>query len=606
VTDIKNHFRKQDMSSFISSDSFNSQAFSSTSSTSSSSSGNSSSSNTTTTTESRYNQLNQIGKGGMGVVFLVQDTKKQMKLKAMKKVFCEDVQDLNRAMSEVWPVRQLNHENVVIIEDVYFENNNDDGKTMSMCMIMDYFEDGDLYKDILTRQSTMSHYTNSEMKDYMEQLVTGLKYIHKNNIIHRDLKPMNIFKNGKQLKIADFGLAKNFEESVIKTMAGTQRYMSPEIMNTSTTYNEMADIWSLGATFYEMMTLNLTFVPYLEVFMNKNFYQNLRSAMEKVGQYSPELIDIILDCLQTDQTTRPSAASLENRLRSLNLEQSSVSNTTTQVEQPSTVQSSVYNTQDTERESTKTLWMINPETKQAVRVASSPQLDAACSIVYVNSSIYIVSDYIYKYTESTGGIEIVSQEKGWINYRATVLNNKIYLISEGGTMFSWNPLNQTYQKESTANWTCGSFCSVPHDNAHLFIYCGKMYKYNVSTQAYVAITQESGWQNSTQATGIGNTIYTIDGASGKIWGINVHTADYHKLSDSNWKSYRPMVTDGTYLYTIGGNAVYKIQVSGNGAYEKVCDAKLTASDGQDKKALYATYDTQKKVVWCIAGLPEAE
>ena len=56
----------------------------------------------------------------------------------MKKTFCESIADLNNAMAEIWPVRQLKHENIVTVEDVFFESTSD-GKT-AMCMVMNFYE----------------------------------------------------------------------------------------------------------------------------------------------------------------------------------------------------------------------------------------------------------------------------------------------------------------------------------------------------------------------------------------------------------------------------------------------------------------------------------
>lgn len=86
---------------------------------------------------------------------------------------------------------------------------------------------------------------------------------------------MNIFRKNRTLKIGDFGLAKSLDTSIVNTIAGTFKYMAPEIFQKQQTYNLKADIWSLGICFWEMMTLKLDCMPYLAVYQNPKFYYEL-------------------------------------------------------------------------------------------------------------------------------------------------------------------------------------------------------------------------------------------------------------------------------------------------------------------------------------------
>lgn len=87
----------------------------------------------------------------------------------------------------------------------------------------------------------------------IEQLVQGIKYLHRNNVIHRDIKPENILLlENLDIKLCDFGFCAPYADGVSrKTVCGTQEYMAPEIINAE--YQTFkVDIWCLGILVYEM------------------------------------------------------------------------------------------------------------------------------------------------------------------------------------------------------------------------------------------------------------------------------------------------------------------------------------------------------------------
>lgn len=72
-----------------------------------------------------------------------------------------------------------------------------------------------------------------QILEYIRQILEGLNVLHEHGIIHRDLKPNNILvsENYKILKIGDFGTAREFKDSMCKTIVGTLNYMSWEMLN---------------------------------------------------------------------------------------------------------------------------------------------------------------------------------------------------------------------------------------------------------------------------------------------------------------------------------------------------------------------------------------
>jgi len=98
----------------------------------------------------------------------------------------------------------------------------------------------------------------------MLQSLEGLAYAHRHNIVHRDLKPHNLLLAGSDgrwtAKIGDLGMAKNFEKAGLSgrtltgAYAGTPQFMPREQVINFKYVKPVSDVWSLGATFYGMLT----------------------------------------------------------------------------------------------------------------------------------------------------------------------------------------------------------------------------------------------------------------------------------------------------------------------------------------------------------------
>jgi serine/threonine protein kinase len=105
----------------------------------------------------------------------------------------------------------------------------------------------------------LGYYISCEL---FKEILESVDYLHKQKVIHRDLKPNNILitdgKNGRFVKIADFGLATihEFDGQTHSQYLGTIRYAAPEVMR-SRNYDMKADIYSLGFILHELFNIDI-------------------------------------------------------------------------------------------------------------------------------------------------------------------------------------------------------------------------------------------------------------------------------------------------------------------------------------------------------------
>jgi serine/threonine protein kinase len=187
-----------------------------------------------------YLYEDKIGSGFEGNIYKVTN-KKDLKYYALKDIKKEKLKNIDTFRTSSEYQKELNHSNVAKIKEIVEDDEN--------IVIVLELCDEDL-SSLLKRKKLSSE----EKKYIFKQIVLGLKYIHSKNIIHRDIKPHNILMCKKIPKITDFGLAKKVDPRLkyIKGIAGTPRYISPEIVQNEP-YTFPTDIWSLGVLFYQII-----------------------------------------------------------------------------------------------------------------------------------------------------------------------------------------------------------------------------------------------------------------------------------------------------------------------------------------------------------------
>ena len=194
-----------------------------------------------------YKILEKLGEGGMGIVYLAEDTKlkRRVAIKFLPTYIAADTEERQRFEIEAQAAASLNHPNITTIHAI--EESED-----KIFIVMEFI-DGDELKDRIKTGAIPLE----ETINFAIQIAEGLSAAHKKGIVHRDIKSANIMitKDGN-VKIMDFGLAKiggGSQVTKLGSTIGTIAYMSPEQAR-GETLDQRTDIWSFGIVLYEMLT----------------------------------------------------------------------------------------------------------------------------------------------------------------------------------------------------------------------------------------------------------------------------------------------------------------------------------------------------------------
>jgi serine/threonine protein kinase/Flp pilus assembly protein TadD len=196
----------------------------------------------------RYRIHTLLGKGGMGVVYLAQDSKlnRNVALKIVHFEPEEKEERQNRFLQEATSLAKLNHPNIVRIYEV--------GEEPECYFTMEYVS-GETLDQILKREGKLR---SREAAEYIQKIAEALVEVHEQQLTHLDIKPSNIMLSEKnEIKLMDFGLARKLEskKSKLTKIAGTVEYMAPEqIRGMAQHLNAKTDIYLLGGSLYELLT----------------------------------------------------------------------------------------------------------------------------------------------------------------------------------------------------------------------------------------------------------------------------------------------------------------------------------------------------------------
>uniref|UniRef100_A0A7N0U9N9 Protein kinase domain-containing protein n=1 Tax=Kalanchoe fedtschenkoi TaxID=63787 RepID=A0A7N0U9N9_KALFE len=221
-----------------------------------------------------YQVGRQIGSGSFSVVWLAKDPVLGTEV-AIKEIDTEKLSTkLQESLrSEISVLKKVYHPNIIRLHDIIEE-------PRKIHLVLEYCKGGDLSVYI----NRLGKVPEATAKHFMQQLAAGLQVLRDNNLIHRDLKPQNLLLSTKDnkavLKIADFGFARSLQpRGLAETLCGSPLYMAPEIMQ-SQKYDAKADLWSVGAILFQLVTGRTPFNGNTQI-------QLLQNIMKSTDLYFP-------------------------------------------------------------------------------------------------------------------------------------------------------------------------------------------------------------------------------------------------------------------------------------------------------------------------------
>jgi len=236
--------------------------------------------------------IRQLGKGGMGEVYLAEDTKlsRKVAIKVLNKRIGAHADNIERFTREARAASALNHPNILVIHET--------GEADKAKYIVSEFVDGQTLREFLKG----SPISVSTVLDIAIQIASALTAAHGEHIIHRDIKPENMMVRPDGLvKVLDFGLAKlmtggpalvgsegptQIHNQTAKGMIlGTVNYMSPEQAK-GERVDERTDIFSLGALIYEMVAGR---PPFEGDSLSETFANLIKAEPAPLSQYAENL-----------------------------------------------------------------------------------------------------------------------------------------------------------------------------------------------------------------------------------------------------------------------------------------------------------------------------
>ena len=277
-------------------------------------------------TISHYRIIRRLGRGGMGEVFLAEDTRlgRRLALKLLLAEFTRDPSRLLRFEREARAASSLNHPNILTVYEI--------GESEGRHFIATEFVDGETLRHKIKRAPLAP----AEAARIACQMAEALAAAHEAGVVHRDVKPENVMvRRDGYVKVLDFGLAKlveqrretgSVEEAATVQMArtspgavmGTVWYMSPEQAR-GEVVDERTDVWALGCVLYEMLAGLPPFTGETASHVTVSILEKEPpSITQSLGDAPPELERVLSKALSKDRAARyPTAAEMLEDLRAL-------------------------------------------------------------------------------------------------------------------------------------------------------------------------------------------------------------------------------------------------------------------------------------------------
>jgi hypothetical protein len=259
-----------------------------------------------------YEIVSMLGVGGMGRVYRVRNVISD-RTEAMKVLLPDLVAEPDlavRFISEIRMLASFDHPNIAQLHTAFQVDN-------QLVMMMEFVEGF-----TLEQRAKQGPISQSDIINYMQQVLGALSYAHGRGVVHRDIKPANIMVTSHGVvKLMDFGIAKSRVEQDLTrpgTTMGSMYYMSPEQVRGGTV-DARSDIYSVGVMMYELFAGRRPFVADSAYgILNQQCNVAPQPPVEINQQLPPALSDLILCALAKDPANRfQNAQAVSNALRQI-------------------------------------------------------------------------------------------------------------------------------------------------------------------------------------------------------------------------------------------------------------------------------------------------
>ncbi|WP_372368317.1 WD40 repeat domain-containing serine/threonine-protein kinase [Candidatus Uabimicrobium sp. HlEnr_7] len=249
-----------------------------------------------------YTIIKELGRGAMGVVYKAHHTSLN-RYCALKILIKANEKSQKQFIQEAKAMAKLDHPHIVSIYDT--------GTSPKHFFAMELI-DGETLETWMQKKQTIK----KRLKVF-QQICLAVEFAHKNKIVHRDLKPENIMINGTNIKVMDFGIARQLDtqNTFYQTgeIIGTPHYIAPEILS-GFKADERSDLYALGVILYKMFTGR---TPFEEESALQLLYLISTSEPPTLSSFSPKInkdIEVVcMHCIQRKNQARYQKVSLLRR-----------------------------------------------------------------------------------------------------------------------------------------------------------------------------------------------------------------------------------------------------------------------------------------------------
>jgi len=190
-----------------------------------------------------------LGKGKFGRVYLARERSSNF-ICALKVLYKSELQHgtgvEKQVRREIEIQSNLRHPNILKLYGHFHDSKR-------IFLILEFAGKGELYKHLRKE----NRFPEWKAAQYIAQMASALRYLHRKHVIHRDIKPENILVGiHGEIKISDFGWSVHAPNNRRRTLCGTLDYLPPEMIKSGSKdnwYNEKVDLWSLGVLTYEFL-----------------------------------------------------------------------------------------------------------------------------------------------------------------------------------------------------------------------------------------------------------------------------------------------------------------------------------------------------------------